>query len=632
MAIKRPDIYEHNNPSNAIVDSDFVRGGFRTSVESPQELFNLDVKSDQLKEYATFVYVKSEEKVYTLVDKDNIGNINGWSTSVVVSGTSLQSDWEQQDSQEADYIKNKPAKTSDFRNDGEDGTAPYLTATDIYRQNAILRGEYYHIEDFHLFFWTDLYVINNTAYDNYISEEITIEPSDPIYDRIDVVVVNNDETISVITGTPSITPIKPNIDPTTQVEFTFFLVKAGSTTMDEIQTLVVYDENLQIVGGETNTSKNTTRVTLDSNEQSYSGDVSVKYQNTQIGDKSTYRFDSLQNLSEYSKIIFFVYQDLQGAAAENYGKMRFNIVFKTQNSNDNIRVYNSYVYYENITNEWSPLILSIGDSTIGNPSYGEDFLFDLIEITTLHSGLTFYIDYIVLQTGNSITQPSLIQKTSQIPINDGNTGDSRYVEEKDLTDVIIKKYYDNISDMIYDQPNQTKGQLLIVKDAIADSNLEFSSGETRRQATYQYEETTTGTIVDYKVLAVPFGGISGGGGDMMSSMYDPTEVEGDAFDFDNFYNVPDFEEVVNRRENLNNPDHLTYPTTKAVLDAISSSGGGDMLKSEYDPTNTEGDVFDFTNMHSVPPFLEDAPSDGKQYGRKDGVWEEIDIVWGATEW
>lgn len=82
MAIKRPDIYEHNNPLNAIVDSDFVRGGVRTSVGNLNELYQIgsgiNDKIDQLKEYATKVYVSGNNKFYILKDLNNRTNISGW--------------------------------------------------------------------------------------------------------------------------------------------------------------------------------------------------------------------------------------------------------------------------------------------------------------------------------------------------------------------------------------------------------------------------------------------------------------------------------------------------------------------------------------------------------------------------
>jgi len=78
MAIKRPDIYEHNNVNYAIADSDFVRGGLRTAVADLTALYALSPKVDQLKERSTIVYVSGETKYYILTDIGNVGNINGW--------------------------------------------------------------------------------------------------------------------------------------------------------------------------------------------------------------------------------------------------------------------------------------------------------------------------------------------------------------------------------------------------------------------------------------------------------------------------------------------------------------------------------------------------------------------------
>ena len=78
MAIKRPDIYEHNNPNLAIADSDFVKGGTRTAVQNISDLYALSIKTDQLKENATQVFVISQNKFYLLKSIANVGNSSGW--------------------------------------------------------------------------------------------------------------------------------------------------------------------------------------------------------------------------------------------------------------------------------------------------------------------------------------------------------------------------------------------------------------------------------------------------------------------------------------------------------------------------------------------------------------------------
>ena len=84
MALRQSDIQIHNNPNLAVVDSDFVKGGFRTAVAVKSDLYALSGKTDepsaagQLKEYATIVYVSGETKYYILIDIDNVDNASGW--------------------------------------------------------------------------------------------------------------------------------------------------------------------------------------------------------------------------------------------------------------------------------------------------------------------------------------------------------------------------------------------------------------------------------------------------------------------------------------------------------------------------------------------------------------------------
>ena len=51
---------------------------------------------------------------------------------------------------------------------------------------------------------------------------------------------------------------------------------------------------------------------------------------------------------------------------------------------------------------------------------------------------------------------------------------------------------------------------------------------------------------------------------------------------------------------LNNADHSHYPSAKAVTDALSTSGDGDMLKSVYDPNNKNTNIFDYNNLENKP--------------------------------
>ena len=51
---------------------------------------------------------------------------------------------------------------------------------------------------------------------------------------------------------------------------------------------------------------------------------------------------------------------------------------------------------------------------------------------------------------------------------------------------------------------------------------------------------------------------------------------------------------------LSGADNNHYPSAKAVADALSCAGAGDMLKSVYDPNNCNTDTFNYCNLYNKP--------------------------------
>ena len=79
------------------------------------------------------------------------------------------------------------------------------------------------------------------------------------------------------------------------------------------------------------------------------------------------------------------------------------------------------------------------------------------------------------------------------------------------------------------------------------------------------------------------------------------------------------QDVSNMVTTLTWADNDHYPTAKAVSDALSWAGNGDMLKSVYDPNNIEADVFDYDNFINTPNLATVATS-----------WAYSDLSWTPT--
>lgn len=81
------------------------------------------------------------------------------------------------------------------------------------------------------------------------SARAILDAADALLPRIDIIIIDNTETVSVITGVPNANPQKPTVDPVTQIELTNILVPAGATAPGlTITQEIIYNENAEWVG------------------------------------------------------------------------------------------------------------------------------------------------------------------------------------------------------------------------------------------------------------------------------------------------------------------------------------------------------------------------------------------------
>jgi hypothetical protein len=77
---------------------------------------------------------------------------------------------------------------------------------------------------------------------------VTLATADATFDRIDLIIADDTQTVSVVTGIPGASPQAPIIDTTTQIQVTFILVPAGAT-VPNVNYELIYDENVGTGGG-----------------------------------------------------------------------------------------------------------------------------------------------------------------------------------------------------------------------------------------------------------------------------------------------------------------------------------------------------------------------------------------------
>jgi len=118
--------------------------------------------------------------------------------------------------------------------------------------NAILKGGYsWTGTGLDYYVWVDSYIINSVAYNNPISDTVTLSAGHATLDRFDVFALQLSATeppvpsIVVVEGTPSASPVEPSLDLTDQVKIGLRLVLATETVDTTTTVNLIYDENVE---------------------------------------------------------------------------------------------------------------------------------------------------------------------------------------------------------------------------------------------------------------------------------------------------------------------------------------------------------------------------------------------------
>jgi len=153
-----------------------------------------------------------------------------------------------------------------------------------------------------------LYIINGGVLplDNIpITDQITLPGADATNPRIDIIVINEDETISSIQGTPAANPLEPTPEFETQLKITSVLISAGATTPDNTSLVLVYDEN---TGSPTEwtTSESTAaiRINVASTTDPYVNSTHIETIGWQSADYFEFTADSTVTVDDFSTLSF----------------------------------------------------------------------------------------------------------------------------------------------------------------------------------------------------------------------------------------------------------------------------------------------------------------------------------------
>lgn len=171
-----------------------------------------------------------------------------------------------------------------------------------FQQNGVvIGGTRTWIEDYDFEIAESYYYINSILYHS-PRTTVTLDPSDPTDDRIDLFVLTTSNTAEKITGVAGTPPAEPNYDPATQLNIGFALVENGTTEPTVTQDFL-YRENAG-TPTEWAYTDNSANLNPASTNNPYAGTIDIEGTTVGAGDSFTLTDTASPNFSLYDALIF----------------------------------------------------------------------------------------------------------------------------------------------------------------------------------------------------------------------------------------------------------------------------------------------------------------------------------------
>ncbi len=276
------------------------------------------------------------------------------------------------------------------------------------------------------------YYILNQLY-NTAATQITLDASDPAKDRIDVIYVDTNQNVGILKGVAAASPVKPIVDPATQLELTFIKVAAGATVPTGITNLDIYQEGVEWQGSSTITDASVD-TNFESTTDPQKGLKCVQVPPHTERGNVIFKTDTQANIYDYS--FFRMYVKIASPAPPPGGPVlnanvpndkQLQIAFSNgdviQNINTVVTLNATHGFNANLLDTWQLITVPVGQFNLTNPIVNSFYIW----VNGTYAA-PLYFDNIVLQgTG---------------PVGGGSGGDGTLIKVKsaNFTDAT---HYDN---------------------------------------------------------------------------------------------------------------------------------------------------------------------------------------------
>lgn len=242
------------------------------------------------------------------------------------------------------------------------------------------------------------FTINCFNFSSAQSQEVATA-ADPTNPRIDIIVVDTLGNVSVIAGTPAASPLKPQADPSYQIELTFFTVAAGATTPSGVSSTVVYDENNTWTTSQVDW---TPSVAADFNATTapFNGTKHIAISNTGTPTSASQLLfvnGSVLNVNDYTVLKFYI-RLVSGFSIASQG-ISLRLANGTTFITNPLPVQSgNYGFSRIVSGSYQIITIPMSAFTYTGTSPNQ---FDRLYIYPISGAKNFYLDYIQLQAGIS---------------------------------------------------------------------------------------------------------------------------------------------------------------------------------------------------------------------------------------
>lgn len=233
--------------------------------------------------------------------------------------------------------------------------------------------------------------------------QIILAPADGTFDRIDLVVLDINGDVVVITGTPALNPQEPSYDPQTQIPLQFITVVAATTADPCAVDTPIYTDNLGTGGGEWDAVSSSGTINVDSTNFPQTGTKDIEATNAAINATVTFTPAAPLSLSTITQLNLYIRSKGNWISGNRKHSKKLVITFfnGVTQVGESILVYGNmtYGFDSTITDVYQQISIPKSNFNITN----ETITSFTIRVTGTQGTMGFYLDNVSLETNcNSI--------------------------------------------------------------------------------------------------------------------------------------------------------------------------------------------------------------------------------------